>query len=81
MTQADSGFPFDLSKLDLGDSNARRRSVTAKATASKYQEKRRKEALFKQQQARADRTHEARQLALQRVQHQVKGTLSCDIHS
>ena len=77
MTQLDGGFTFDLSKLELSDGNTKRSSVTAKATSSKYQEKRRNEALLNQQQARADRTHQARQLALQRIDSRVTCNYPC----
>ena len=71
MTQNGGSIAQDFLNLDLSEGVARRRSVTTKATASKYQEKRRQEALLKQQQARADRTHQARQLALQRADKEV----------
>ena len=68
---ANSQAIFDLTKLDLNDGPNKRKTVTAKATASKYQERRRKEALLKQQQARDDNIHRARALALQTANEQV----------
>jgi hypothetical protein len=59
---------FDLSKLDLNAGYSRRKSVTSTAGSSKFQEKRRKEALQNQQQSREDRAQKARQLALQKVE-------------
>ena len=68
----DLGCPaFDLSKLDLSESTSRRKSVTAKSVSTNFQGRRRKEALLKQQQARDDRTQQARRLALQKNDSQV----------
>lgn len=60
------GEPFaalELNKLDAELSKSSRRRLTASDGSSKYQEKRRSEALHRQQQARLDRAQQARQLA------------------
>lgn len=74
MTDASGVSIFDLSKLDLSGDTTKRKSVTSKSVSANFQEKRRKEALLKQQQARSDRTQQARQLALQKSDEQVLGS-------
>ena len=71
MSKADGGPVFDFSKLNIGEDSSKRKNVTEKSLSTNFQEKRRKEALLKQQQARADRTQQARLLALQKLDRQV----------
>lgn len=76
MTQAESDVSLNLSSLRLEEGRSKRKSITKRADVSKYQERRRKEALSKQQQARADRTDKARQLAFHIYDKQVQVFLS-----
>lgn len=61
----DVAEPFAALKIEKDPSkDASKRIAT---TTAKFQEKRRKEALQRQQQARLDRTHQARQVASREV--------------
>ena len=54
---------LNLDKLSLQPENVARKAPTSNQSTSKFQERRRKEALLRQQQAREKRAALARQLA------------------
>ena len=55
---------LDLDTLSIGENKRSRVGPVARKSSTNFQEKRRKEALLRQQQARQDRADQARQIAL-----------------